>query len=120
MGHCVRHVGCTQYVQGVSLVLRKAYVPIICLGLLGYFAYHLFVGDHGLEASARLNNQVSALEGELAGLEAMRLRLDRDVALLRSGKLDPDMLDERARTILNFSHPDEVVIFDKSRSSPRK
>lgn len=99
---------------------RKACVPLICLALMGYFAYHLFVGNHGLDARARLQMQVETLEGELKGLQAVRERLDRDVSLMRAEKLDPDMLDERARAVLNFSHPNDIVIMDKpSASRPR-
>lgn len=95
------------------MTVRKALFPLICLGLMGYFSYHLIVGDHGLESRARLQAQIKSVEGELKGLQAVRERLDRDVALMRADKLDPDMLDERARTILNFSHPDEIVIMNK-------
>ena len=38
-------------------------------------------------------------------------RLERRVALLRRDNLDPDMLDERARVVLNFAAPGELVIF---------
>lgn len=95
------------------MTYRSACVTLICFGFLGYFAYHLFVGDHGLEARARLENEVKILDGELRGLEAVRGRLDRDVALMRADKLDPDMLDERARAVLNFSHPNDIVIMNK-------
>jgi cell division protein FtsB len=101
--------------------LRKALFPAICLGLLGYFTYHLIVGDHGMDSHAQLQTQLKTVEGELKGLQAVRERLDRDVALMRADKLDPDMLDERARTILNFSHPNDIVIMDKpSTSTPKR
>jgi cell division protein FtsB len=98
------------------MFLRRACIPLACLGLLGYFGYHLFVGDHGLESRARLQVQVKSLEGELNGLRAVRAKLDRDVGLMRADRLDPDMLDERARAILNFSHPNDIVIMDKRSS----
>lgn len=93
--------------------LRKACIPVACLALIGYFGYHLFVGENGLESQARLQARVNALQGELKGLQSVRMRLDRDVSLMRADKLDPDMLDERARAILNFSHPNDIVIMDK-------
>ncbi len=103
------------------MTIRKAIFPLVCLGLLGYFTYHLFVGDYGMEARTRLQTQVKTAEGELKGLQAVRERIDRDVALMRAGKLDPDMLGERARMILNFSHPDDIVIMDKpSAASPKR
>ncbi len=39
--------------------------------------------------------------------------LERRVQLLRPDSLDPDMLEERARKVLNFAKKDEVVIYDK-------
>ena len=90
--------------------VRQACVSLICLGLLGYFGYHMFVGEFGLESRARLQTEIKTLEGERRGLQALRERIERDVSLMRADKLDPDMLDERARAVLNFSHPDEIVI----------
>ena len=37
------------------------------------------------------------------------------VAALRNQSLDPDMLDERARVLLNFSRKDDIVIFTPTR-----
>lgn len=100
--------------------LRAATIPLVCVSLIGYFAYHLFVGDHGLGARARLEMRISTLEGELSGLQAVRAKLDRDVALLRAEHLDPDMLDERARAILNFAHPNDIVIIEPKQNPAQK
>ncbi len=100
--------------------LRAATIPFVCVSLIGYFAYHLFVGDHGLRARTRLETRISTLQGELSGLQAVRAKLDRDVALLRAEYLDPDMLDERARAILNFAHPNDIVIIEPKRGRARK
>lgn len=102
------------------MMVRRACIPLACLALIGYFGYHLLVGDNGLESQARLQSQVNALEGELKGLKSIRNRLDRDVALMRADRLDPDMLDERARAVLNFSHPNEIVILNKRSATPPK
>lgn len=101
------------------MTLRRASVSVVCLILLGYFVYHLFVGDHGLDARARLESQVTTLKGELNGLKAVRARLERDVSLMRSDQIDPDMLGERARTVLDFAHPRDIVITDKESGRDR-
>jgi len=88
-----------------------------CAGLIGYFSYHLVVGDHGLKSRAELQKQVAALQGELDGLKEVRKRIERDVDLMRADRLDPDMLDERARAILNFAHPNDIVIPDAKGSA---
>ncbi len=89
---------------------RATSVLLVCCLVVAYFTYHLIVGDHGIRAHGRVQQQIAALQGELAGLKDVRKRLERDVALLRAEKLDPDMLDERARAILNFAHPNDIVI----------
>ena len=92
--------------------------PLLALGAAGYFAYHLQTGDHGLEARASLEGRKEALEGELEGLKEVRQRLERDVALLRPESLDPDMLDERARAILNLAHEDDLVMLKRRQKVP--
>jgi len=96
---------------------RPILTSLVCLGLGAYFSYHLLTGDHGLEAHAKLRDRVAALQGELAGLKAVRLRMERDVDLMRASRLDPDMLDEQARAVLNFAHPNDVVFLDGVTSS---
>ncbi len=96
-----------------------AYIfPLLACGAAGYFAYHLQTGDHGLEARADLERRRQVLDGELEGLKAVRTRLERDVALLRSDSLDPDMLDERARAILNLAHEDDLVMMKRREPVP--
>jgi cell division protein FtsB len=92
---------------------RSLLFPLLACGVGGYFAYHLQTGDHGLQAGADLEKRKAVLAGELAGLKEVRKRLDRDVALLRPESLDPDMLDERARAILNLAHPDDLVMLKR-------
>ncbi|HEX5932283.1 MAG TPA: septum formation initiator family protein [Methyloceanibacter sp.] len=92
--------------------------PLLACGAAGYFAYHLQTGDHGLEARAKLQGRKEVLEGELAGLKEVRLRLERDVSLLRPESLDPDMLDERARAILNLAHEDDLIMLKRRHAVP--
>lgn len=92
--------------------------PLLALGAGGYFGYHLQNGDHGLEAHADLERRKNVLEGELGGLREVRLRIERDVALLEPESLDPDMLDERARAILNLAHPDDLVMMKRRAPDP--
>ena len=54
-------------------------------------------------------------EGLLAEAEATRKIWERRVAALRNQSLDPDMLDERARILLNFARKDDTIIFTPTR-----
>jgi cell division protein FtsB len=83
-----------------------------------HFAYNLQTGDHGLKARADLERRKEVLAGELAGLKDVQARLERDVSLLRPESLDPDMLDERARAILNLANKGDLVMLKRREPAP--
>jgi len=85
-------------------------VLLLCLGLTAYFAFHAIHGRHGLETRSQLIERSALLEFEIKSLEAVRARLQRDVALLTPDRPDPDIVEEIAREVLGFVHPDDVVI----------
>jgi cell division protein FtsB len=91
--------------------------PLLGMALTGYFAYNLVEGDRGFEAWMRLARELKAEQTNLAQVRAERAALDLKVANLRPDHLDPDLLDERVRTVLNLVAPDEVVIM-RSSSAP--
>src|SRR5262245_2603100 len=86
--------------------------PVLGFCVVGYFAYHSVEGDRGLVAYLRLNEQIVLAKAQLSEVMAERKALEQRVSLLRPNKLDPDMLDERARLLLNLARPDEIVIPD--------
>jgi cell division protein FtsB len=104
--------------RGQGMRITAFIFPLLALGAGGYFAYHLHTGDHGLQARADLERRKEVLEGELAGLREIKTRIERDVALLRPESLDPDMLDERARAILNLAHPDDLILLKRRHAAP--
>jgi cell division protein FtsB len=81
--------------------------------LIGYFAVNAYTGNHGLNAKHDLDRQIAELTGERDRLRHERLEWERRNALLGSGSLDPDTLDERARALLNYAHPRDLVILTK-------
>jgi cell division protein FtsB len=94
---------------------RQILVPIIFAMMFGYFGYHLVNGDRGLLAMAHLQREVLIADQNLAEAEASRKIWERRVAALRNQSLDPDMLDERARVLLNFAHKEDIIVFTPTR-----
>lgn len=90
--------------------LRGSVVPLAAIACTSYFAYHAFHGSHGIFAGLRLERQIDTLETELDLVRLQREALEKRVALMRPESLDPDLLDERARDMLNFVHPNDLVI----------
>src|SRR6185437_9852219 len=88
--------------------------PILGISLVAYFAYHLVQGDRGLIAWLRLTQQINEAHMTLAQVQAERDPLAHRVSLMRD-RLDPDLLDETARSSLNLVGSDEVVIFNRPK-----
>ena len=82
---------------------------------IGYFGVNAYTGKNGINARQGLDQQIADLAGELERVKAERVRWERRVALLRSDRIDPDMLDERARQLLNYLDPHDVTIMVKRR-----
>jgi len=89
---------------------RQAIGPMLGLTLAAYFAYHTVQGERGLLAWWHFNRDIHAAEAKLAGLEETRDALESRTRLLRPDRLDPDMLEERARAMDDLGHDDELVI----------
>ena len=94
---------------------RRLAMPMAGIAVLAYLSYHAFIGDRGLATHARLIEEAQVLEDRLATLKRRRARMEKRIALLSDKSLNEDMLDERARAVLNFVHPDEVTILSKMR-----
>ncbi|HEU4659428.1 MAG TPA: septum formation initiator family protein [Pseudolabrys sp.] len=77
---------------------------------IGYFGVNAYTGNHGLRARQNLEQQMAAMKAELAELKAERAHWQHRVSLLRSERIDPDMLDERARALLGYADPRDVTL----------
>jgi cell division protein FtsB len=100
--------------------IRDVVAPALGLCVVGYFVYHTVEGDRGLSAYVRLTAQLADARAQLDELGAERRAIEHRVSLLRSDRLDPDLLDERARLMLFKARPDEIVIMEKPAGAGRK
>lgn len=99
----------------VSHRRRRAILTVIGLYLfaaafIGYFAVNAFTGNHGLRAQQEIEQQLALMQTELAQVRGEKSLWERRVALLRADKIDPDMLDERARELIGFADPRDVTL----------
>ncbi len=90
--------------------LRAAVAPTIFLSLVGYFGWQATQGERGLQSYAMRQEQLAIVQGELAKVVADRDNWERRVAGLKTQRLDPDTLDERARSMLNVADPADIVV----------
>ena len=90
--------------------IRQVAPQFLSACVMLYFLYHAVQGDRGFLAWLRLNQDLEQAKLTAVEVAAQRERMEERVARLQPEHLDPDLLDERARALLNLGRPDEVVI----------
>ena len=78
--------------------------------LIGYFGVNAYSGNHGLKAKEDIDRQIGALTADLDKLKREHAQWLRRIALLKSDRIDPDMLDERARALLDDVDPRDLTL----------
>jgi cell division protein FtsB len=94
--------------------------PVIGVGLVGYFAYHTVQGNRGVLSLVSLMAETDHASETLSELRAQRLALEAQVNALSPAHLDPDLLEEQARFILNVGRDDELVLFFPEEIPPEQ
>ncbi|MFQ5784181.1 MAG: septum formation initiator family protein [Alphaproteobacteria bacterium] len=85
--------------------------PLAGVCIIAYFIFHAVQGERGIVTWLQLSQQIDETRAALVLSRADERRLAHRVALLQPSSLDPDMLDERARAVLNLARPNESVTF---------
>jgi cell division protein FtsB len=94
----------------IRIRARKILPTVLAASVVGYFGYHALHGERGFLAWRELKQDLSAARSVEAQIAEQRAQLDRRTALLRADNLDPDLLDERARVLLGYGHPGDLVV----------
>lgn len=89
---------------------RQIFASLLGITVIGYFAYHAVEGERGLRSYFALKHRIELTTAQRDDAVAERRTIERRVTALRPDSLDLDMLDERARQVLNLVHEDELVI----------
>jgi cell division protein FtsB len=86
--------------------------------LIGYFGVNAYSGNRGLKAKADIDRQSATLTAELVRLTREHMVWQRRIQLLKSDDIDPDMLDERARALLDYADPKDLILTFKPQPPP--
>lgn len=91
---------------------RQIVLPVFGAVVAGYFLYHTVHGERGVFAYADLSQQVREAKLNLAEIRLRRETVETDVRLLRSDSLDLDLLEERARSVLNLVDANDLLVHE--------
>ena len=96
--------------------LRALAPPVVFLAITYYFGWNAVHGKSGLEAQAVQQVQLKQAVARHEQVAAQRAAWQTKIADLSGQSIQPDMLDEQARQVLNLANPQDMVI----ELAPRK
>ena len=86
---------------------------VLLMVLCSYFSYFAVKGDRGFLKYMYLQDKVAEAEKVNQSYDQQRQDWEQKVKVLSNSSLDLDLLDERARAVLNVIGNDEFIILDE-------
>lgn len=83
---------------------------VACALVVAYFAYGTVQGDRGLLSYLSLSQELERAQTAYDELRVARQGLEHRVGLLRPSSLDLDLLEERARVVLDLVREDDFIV----------
>ena len=81
--------------------------------MIVYFAFHTVNGERGLLRYLFLKREIQQAQKVAAEYNHQKEILEGKVKHLSNGSLDLDLLEERARIVLNLADEDDFVLLDE-------
>lgn len=87
--------------------------PMLGVAVVGYFTYHVINGERGIATWIQLKDRVAEARQQQQAVAHTKELAERRVRLLRPDSLDPDLLEERARVILNYGQKRDLIVVER-------
>jgi cell division protein FtsB len=92
--------------------LKSYGIWLVLIGVLAYFVFFTINGDRGILKYFYLQKEIASAKKIAVEYEQQKLSLEEKVKHLSNSSLDLDLLEERARIVLNLAADDEFVLLD--------
>jgi cell division protein FtsB len=89
---------------------RPLAFTVALLAFQGYLGYSAISGQFGIESREEIRAEIEILQDRSAALQAEVDSFKHRNSLMNPRHLDPDLVTERARALLNMAHSDDVLI----------
>jgi cell division protein FtsB len=89
---------------------RPLALTVALLGFQGYLGFSAIGGQFGIESRTQIVLDIDLLKARSSALQAEIDAYRHRATLMDTRRLDPDIVTERARALLNMAHADDVLI----------
>jgi len=91
-------------------IVKQLSVTALLLAVQGYLAFSAVGGQFGIESQKQIMQDIESAKAERSTLQAEIDAYRHRIALFDPERLDPDILSERARALLGFANPDDIIV----------
>ncbi len=91
-------------------IWRPLALTLALLGFQTYLGFSAIGGQFGIENRKQILSDLETLKGKSAALQAEIDAYQHRSALFSADRLDPDIVTERARALLNMASIDDIII----------
>lgn len=91
-------------------IWRPLALTVALLSFQGYLGFSAIGGQFGWENRGQILLDIDQLKGKSAALQAEIDSYRHRATLMDTRRLDPDIITERARAMLNMANADDVVV----------
>jgi len=91
-------------------IWRPLALTVALLGFQGYLGFSAIGGQFGIENREQILLDIDQLKARSAALQAEIDAYRHRSTLMDTRRLDPDIVTERARALLNMANADDVIV----------
>jgi cell division protein FtsB len=89
---------------------RPLALTVALLGFQGYLGFSAIGGQFGIESRKQIIADIDVLKAQSSALQAEIDAFSHRVTLMNTRRLDPDLVSERARALLNMANEDDIIV----------
>ena len=93
-----------------TAIWRSLLVTALLVAFQGYLGFNVIGGQYGIESQKQIRIDIVNLKSQSATLAAEIESYQQKTSLFDASNLDPDILTEKARALLQMAQPDDLIV----------
>ena len=91
-------------------IWRSLLVTALLLAFQGYLGFNVIGGQFGITSQKQMRADIETLKAQSATLQAEMDSYKHKASLFDPASLDPDILTEKARALLQMAKPNDLIV----------